>query len=47
MIPYYMGYVYYFNENNPAKSAEYYKIATTQDDTPEFARNMYAIMSGK
>ncbi len=47
MIPYYMGYVYYFNENNPAKSAEYYKIATTQDDAPEFARNMYAIMSGK
>lgn len=48
MIPYYLGYIYYFLENNPGQSAYYYKIASAQhDDTPEFARTMYAIMSGK
>lgn len=48
MIPYYLGYIYYFIENNPAKSAQYYKIASAhRDETPEFARTMYAIMSGK
>lgn len=48
MIPYYMGYIYYFLENNPAQSARYYKIASAHSDgTPEFARTMYAIMSGK
>lgn len=47
MIPYYLAYVYYWNLHDGAKSSEYYRIASTNDDAPTGARTMAAIMQGK
>lgn len=47
MIPYYMGYVYYWSLHNPVKSSEYYKIASANTDSVAGARTMAALMQGK
>ncbi|MBP9812471.1 hypothetical protein KBC86_03750 [Candidatus Gracilibacteria bacterium] len=47
MIPYYLGYIYYWNLHDGAKSSEYYRIASTNTDAPTGARIMAAIMQGK
>lgn len=46
-IAFWQAFLYYFYMNNPEKSALYYKIASTNDDSLEGAKIMTAIMSGK
>ena len=47
MIPYYLGYIYYWNVHDPIKSSEYYKIASANTDGLSGARTMAALMRGK
>ncbi|MDA7494768.1 hypothetical protein N8455_00340, partial [Candidatus Gracilibacteria bacterium] len=46
-IPYYLAYVYFHYNNEPAIASEYYKISSTHDDAVEGAKSMAAIMAGK
>lgn len=46
-IPYYLAYVYYYYKNDPATASDYYKIASANDDSVEWAKSMAAIMAGK
>lgn len=46
-IPYYLGYIYYWNLHNGAKSSEFYRIASANTDSAVGARTMAAIMQGK
>jgi len=46
-IPYYLAYVYYFYKNNPLEASVYYKIASANDDSAEWAKVMAAIMQWK
>lgn len=47
MIPYYLGYIAYWNLHDAAKASEYYRIASANTETPVGARTMAAIMQGK
>ena len=47
MIPYYLAYVAYWNEHNPAKASEWYRVAGTNASAPKGAQIMSAIMQGK
>jgi hypothetical protein len=47
MIPYYLAYASYWNNNDAASAAYYYRIAAMQDTAPKWARLMSAIMQGK
>lgn len=46
-IPYYLAYLYYYYMHDGEKSAQYYKVVSAQDDAPEWARVLAAIMQGK
>lgn len=46
-IPYYLAYIYYFYNNDPSTSSDYYKIAAANHDSVEGAKTMAAIMAGK
>jgi hypothetical protein len=46
-IPYYLAYIYYFNKKNPLESSAYYKVASANDDSVEWAKTMAAIMQWK
>jgi len=46
-VPYYLAYIYYYYKNNPLESAKYYKIASANDDSLEWAKTMAAIMQWK
>lgn len=46
-IPYYLAYIYFFYQNDPATASQYYKVASTQEDAPEGAKILTAIMQGK
>ncbi len=46
-IPYYLAYLYYYYKHDPENAAKYYKIASANDDAPEWAKTMSAIMQGK
>lgn len=46
-IPYYLAYIYYFHKNDPITSSQYYKIAAANQDAPEWAKTMAAIMAWK
>lgn len=46
-VPYYLAYIYYFYKNNPLESAKYYKIASANTDSLEWAKTMAAIMQWK
>ncbi len=47
MIPYYLGYVEYWNRKDAKASSDYYKLAAANSDAPKGARIMSAIMRGK
>jgi hypothetical protein len=46
-IPYYLAYIYYYYKKDPINASLYYKIASANDDTVEWAKSMAAIMAGK
>lgn len=46
-IPYYLAFVYYYYLNDPISSAKYYKIASANTDSIEWAKTMAAIMQWK
>lgn len=47
MIPYYLGYVEYWNRKDAKAASDYYKIAAAHKSAPRGARMMSAIMRGK
>lgn len=46
-IAFWQWFLYYFYLKNPLEAANYYKIASANDDALEWARIMAAIMNGK
>lgn len=46
-IPYYLAYIYYFYKNDGETASNYYKVVSAQDDAPEGAKVLAAIMQGK
>lgn len=46
-IPYYLAYLYYFYKKEPLNAANYYKVASANEDSPEWAKIMAAIMQWK
>jgi hypothetical protein len=46
-IPYYLAYVYYFYLGDTLSASKYYKIVAAQDDAPQGAKVLAAIMQGK
>ncbi len=46
-IPYYLAYVYYFHMQDPASASDYYKIASANTDSVEWAKILAAIMRWK
>lgn len=46
-IPYYLAYTYFYYLQEPEKASDYYKIASTIDDVPEWAKSLAAIMQWK
>jgi len=46
-IPFYLAFTYYFYQNNPLFAADYYKVASANEDAPEWAKILAAIMQGK
>lgn len=46
-IPYYLAYIYYFYLGENLNAAQYYKVVAAQEDAPEGAKVLAAIMQGK
>lgn len=46
-VPFYLAYIYYFYKNDPINSAFYYKVASANEDSLEWAKIMAAIMQWK
>ena len=46
-IPYYLAYIYYYYKKEPLFAAQYYKIASANEDSLEWSRVMAAIMQWK
>lgn len=46
-IPYYLAYIYFFNKKDQIESSNYYKVASANSDTVEWAKTMAAIMQWK
>jgi len=44
---YYLAYIYHFYKNDSLSASTYYKIAAANDDAPEWAKVLAAIMQGK
>ena len=44
---YYLAYIYHFYKNDSLKASEYYKVAAANDDSPEWAKTLAAIMQWK
>ena len=47
MIPYYLGYVSYWNNNDPVAASKWFRVAGTHAAAPRGAQLMSAIMQGK
>ena len=47
VIPYYLAYVYYFYLKDNLQASDYYKIASANEDSVEWAKILSAIMRGK
>lgn len=47
MIPYYFAYIQFFYKNNGLEASKYYKVVSAQEDAPDWARVLAAIMQGK
>lgn len=46
-IPYYLSFIYYFHMNDSIRAANYYKVVSAQEDAPNGAKVLAAIMQGK
>lgn len=46
-IPYYLAYIYYFHLQDPIKASDYYKIASANENSVEWAKVLAAIMRWK
>jgi hypothetical protein len=46
-IPFYLAFVYYHYGNDPLSASQYYKIASANEDSVEWAKSMAAIMAWK
>lgn len=46
-IPYNLGFMYYHYLKDPILSSYYYRVTSAQEDSPEWAKVMAAIMQGK
>lgn len=46
-IPYYLAYIYYFHLQDPSSASDYYKIASANTDSVEWAKILSAIMRWK
>ena len=46
-IPYYLAYIYYFYNNDPITSSNFYKISSANDNSLEWSKIMAAIMQWK
>ena len=46
-IPYYLAYIYYFHLKDPKSASDYYKIASANTDSVEWAKILAAIMKWK
>lgn len=46
-IPYYLAYIYFFYLKDYTQASQYYKVVSAQDDAPEWARILAAIMQGR
>ena len=46
-IPYYLAYIYYFHLQDPKSASDYYKIASANTDSVEWAKILAAIMKWK
>lgn len=46
-VPYYLAFLYFHYKNDPATASDYYKIASANDDSVEWAKSMAAIMAWK
>ena len=47
MIPYYLAYVSYWNNNDPKEASLWYRVTSMHEAAPRGARIMSAIMQGK
>jgi hypothetical protein len=47
IIPYYLAYIYHYYKKDPINASIYYKIASLNEDAPEWAKIMTAIMQWK
>jgi hypothetical protein len=46
-IPYYLAYIYYYYKKDPLTAASYYKVASANEDSLQWAKVMAAIMQWK
>lgn len=46
-IPYYLAYIYFYYKNDPITASNYYKIASANEDSVEWAKTLAAIMAWK
>ena len=46
-VPYYLAYIYYFYLKDPKKASDYYKIASANSDSVNWAKILAAIMKWK
>ena len=46
-IPYYLAYIYFFYLNDPLNASKYYKVASANENAPEGAKILAAIMQWK
>ena len=46
-IPFYLAFIYYYYDNNPEQAGIYYKIASANSDSVEWAKILAAIMQWK
>ena len=44
MIPYYLAYIYFYYLKDTQSASHYYKVVSAQDDAPQGARGLAAIM---
>lgn len=47
IMPFYLAYIYFFYKNEPLEASHYYRIASANDDAPEWAKVLAAIMAWK
>ena len=46
-IPYYLAYIYFYYLKDYTEASQYYKVVSAQEDAPQWARILAAIMQGR